>query len=224
MGKFKRLGIVMVAGGLWIGAEAHAQILIDTFSVPANRVEASAGSPQSVFTPVTIEGSPASRRLSVAADGSAVGESNINGLGNWGANVSGVGYTEFTLEYSLLNLNLGTNYLLELTVDKVIATSMPRLDVSLTNTSAGITLSGQTTLTNTVTSYFVPFDVRTLTGYSSAFLTGVSKIELAVSGTGIISFGATSLQFVPVPEPSALWLLASALGLLLLRRRMRTVK
>ncbi len=228
MVSFTRLGIAIVAGSLWIGAEARAQIVLDSFQLSTGSVVATAGFPQSTFTPVTIDGSPASRRLSVAATDSADVQSNINGDGDWGANVIGIGIGtgtgEITLDYTLLDLDLGPNVFLEVTIRDLIAdSSPPLLNVSLTNSSAGITLTGATALTSTVTGYNVFFDVRTLSGYSPAFLNGVNEVELVISGPPTFSFGVSAVQFTPVPEPSvALLLGAAALGALLLRRRIPT--
>jgi hypothetical protein len=220
MKQFTKLGIALLAGSLWGAAEARAQILIDSFIVPSGVLEATAGNPQTTSTPVTIGTSSASRRLSVAATDSAGGRSSINDVGNWTSNASGSGSAEITLNYSSFDLSLGTNYFFTITVESVVASPMPLLDVSIKNSSAGITLTGDTALTNTVTGYSVFFDVRTLSGYSPAFLNGVDEVELVISGPAFFSVTTTSLQFLPVPEPSAALLVTAALGALMLRRRL----
>jgi hypothetical protein len=209
----RRIIILTVVVSFGLPAGVHAQITIDTFFNTTSLLTAT--NDGSVFedTPMVIDGDPSTRRVTASVGGTFSLATQVIGTG-WVIDGSGpgAGSANAEAEYLGFTLNLGTNYFFEFAVNQVFNT--PVLGVILQNTSQSLTLSTGVPLTPTTNGYSVFIDVRTLAGYTPAFLDGVNDISVLV-GAGDQDFfvEAANIQFSPVPEPSTWALFAAAAGL-----------
>lgn len=200
---------------------APAQITIDNFFVPTSLLQATPGNPVDEVSSLTIGSFNAARRITAEAVGGFNLDTGVDGTG-WIIDGGGTspGSASALAEYVGFSLNLGTNYFLEFAVDRVFGA--PVLGLILQSSSSMNTLSAGATLTTTTNGYSVFFDLRTLGGYSEAFLNGVNDIEILVGGADQDFFvEAAYVQFSPVPEPGTWALLAAGTGVLLVARCLR---
>jgi hypothetical protein len=211
---------------MWVAGAGllPAQIVIDTFFVETSLVSASGGNSSFEDSVVEIDGGNATRRLTASATGSFAMDTESIGTAlvvDGGGTVPGTANAE--LEYLGYSLNLGENFFFEINVDRVVGT--PTLGIFLTNTTANITLTTGAELLASTNGYSVFFDVRQLSGYTSAFLNGVDDITVFF-GDGDQDFfvEADYIQFSPVPEPSTLAMLGlGVLGWMARRSRRSSV-